>query len=124
MDINGFRSWLDRYGEAWVNGDPEAVVGLFSEDALYFEEPFEPPMKGRETIRKYWQEGAQESQTDIDFKAEIISLGENVGYAHWQATFTRVPANRHVGLDGILKAVFDDEGQCVEFREWWRRKEA
>jgi len=123
MDIDDFRNWLNQYGQAWINGDPQAAIKLFSENAAYYEEPLQTPMKGTEAIRKYWEDGAQNAQMDITFKAEIISIRENIGYAHWQATFKRIPANTFVELDGILKAIFNDENKCIEFREWWHRRE-
>jgi ketosteroid isomerase-like protein len=123
VDIKNFRTWLSQYGQAWINGDPEAAIELFSENAAYYEEPFQAPMKGREAIRKYWEDGAQNAQMDITFKADIISIQENSGYAHWQATFKRIPANTFVELDGILKATFNVENKCIEFRDWWHRRE-
>lgn len=123
MNTKGFQEWLEQYGRAWMEGDPAAVVELFAEDAAYYEEPFLSPMAGREAIHRYWTEGAQEGQTDISFQFSIIAVKKDTGYAHWQAAFTRIPANTHVELDGILAAKFNKAKQCTEFREWWHRKE-
>ncbi|OFZ88838.1 MAG: hypothetical protein A2V78_09750 [Betaproteobacteria bacterium RBG_16_64_18] len=46
MTIHDFQQWLDRYGDAWVAGDPDAAVQLFSSDAAYYETPFDEPMFG------------------------------------------------------------------------------
>jgi hypothetical protein len=123
MKINDFQNWLDRYGRAWVEGDPDTAGQLFAEDAAYYEEPFIKPMLGREAIRRYWTEGAQEGQTNITCEFSIIAVKEDTGYAHWRAAFTRIPANTHVDIDGILAAKFDEAKQCTEFREWWHRRE-
>ena len=119
-----FQQWLTRYGEAWIQGDPLAAISLFSENAAYYEEPFQSPMVGREAIKKYWTEGAQEGQQEITFDFQMITLKNNSGYAHWQATFRRVPIQTSVALDGILLAKFNRAGECTEFREWWHRQES
>lgn len=123
MKRKDFQEWLERYGRAWIEGDPAAVIELFGEDAAYFEEPFIPPMLGREAIRRYWTEGAQEGQTGITFQFSIIAVTEDTGYARWQAAFTRIPAKTQVELDGVLAAKFNKAKQCREFREWWHRRE-
>jgi ketosteroid isomerase-like protein len=122
-DLTRLRQWLDAYGEAWAAGDPERLLQLFSPDAAYHETPFEPPMVGAEAIRRYWIEGARDGQSDVVFAAEPICVAGPVGWAHWRATFQRVQSGRQVELDGILSTRLDELGRCVEFREWWHRRE-
>ena len=57
-------------------------------------------------------------------KFQIISLENDRGYAHWQATCRRIPTRAQVALDGILHAKFNRAGDCTEFREWWHRQES
>jgi hypothetical protein len=118
----GFVKWLDRYGSAWTNGDPDAVIQLFASEAAYYETPFGQPMVGAEAIRRYWTDGAQNGQRGVKFAATPIAINDQTGFAHWQATFQRVGSNVFVELDGILSARFDEMARCVEFREWWHRK--
>jgi hypothetical protein len=118
-----FKIWLERYGKAWREGDPDAVVTLFDEAARYHETPFDEPMIGRDAIYRYWKEGAKESQTDIQFSFDIVAVHENFGLARWRAFFVRVPSGKKVHLDGILLAEFSDSMQCTLFREWWHRQE-
>jgi len=123
MTIDDVRQWLNRYGNAWVAGDPDAVVQLFSADAAYYETPFDEPMIGTEAIRRYWTEGAKNAQTDVTFEATPVSVSGNTAFACWRATFRRVPSKAFVELDGVLSGRFDEEMRCAEFREWWHRKE-
>lgn len=123
MGLDDFRHWLDRYGRAWVEGDPEAAVRLFSNTAAYHEVPFEAPMVGTEAIRRYWTDGAKNGQANVVFEATPTAFAAGTGHAHWHATFTRVPAGTFVELDGVLMARFDEDMRCTEFREWWHRKE-
>jgi hypothetical protein len=123
MTTRDFEQWLRLYGNAWVTGDPDAAVRLFSVGAAYHEKPFEAPMVGTRAIHRYWTEGAQLSQTDINFEARPIGFDQDTGWAHWRATFRRVPSGTFVELDGICMARFDDTMCCQEFREWWHRRE-
>ena len=118
--------WLQRCGEAWVAGDPDAVVRLLTADATYRETPFDEPMRGTEAIRAYWQEGAADGQTDVSFSSTVWGVKETHAFAHCQAAFTRVASGRRVELDGSFHLTFaQDEGElrCAALREWWHRRE-
>lgn len=123
ITIHHFQLWLERYGRAWAERDPDAVVQLFSANAVYYEEPFDDPMVGPDAIRRYWTEGAKNGQADVTFGATPISVDQDTGFALWQATFRRVPSGTSVELEGVLSARFDEEMRCTEFREWWHRRE-
>ena len=123
MTLEDFQRWLERYGRAWIEGDPDAVVELFSADAAYHETPFDDPMLGIEAIHRYWTAGAKEGQEEVTFAATPISMNQATGFARWRATFRRVPSGSFVELDGVLSARFDAAMRCVEFREWWHRRE-
>ena len=118
-----FEKWLASYGVAWESGDAGAAIRLFADDSKYYENPFADPMVGRDAIRRYWSEGAGESQKDVQFTHRAIAVVEDTGLAHWGATFVRVPSGNRVELDGLLMAVFDASGKCIVFREWWHRRE-
>jgi hypothetical protein len=124
MNPETFDTWLRAYGRAWEEGDADAAAALFTADAVYHETPFDPPMVGRAAIYDYWRAGAGESQRDVDFAYTILAWSPPSGLAHWTASFLRFPSGRVVRLDGILAAIFDEEGRCSLFREWWHRQEA
>ncbi len=119
--------WLDAYGKAWIEGDPDKLVTLFTDDALYQETPFDEPMVGKEAIRAYWQEGAADAQEDVSFSSKVWALDDMYAVAHWQARFTRIPSGTRVDLDGTFKLLFSitlDGLKCRELREWWHRQES
>lgn len=123
LSPGGFEAWLVKYGAAWQTGDADAVITLFTDDARYYENPFADPMVGRNAIRRYWSEGAGESQKDVRFTHRAIAVTGGKGLAQWQASFVRVPSGSQVELDGFLTADFDTSGKCSVFREWWHRRE-
>lgn len=122
MNQNELEAWLERYGQAWENRDPEAAAALFSEDARYYETPFIAPAQGRDGVREYWAH-ATRNQSDVTFSHDIVSVSGGLGIARWWATFRRVPSGVMVRLDGVFLLEFDDEGLCRELREWWHKVE-
>jgi hypothetical protein len=118
MDRKRLEEWLEGYGRAWQERDPDAAAALFSEAAEYYETPFEAPYRGREGVLEYWRD-ATGSQRDVSFSYEVLSLASNTGIAHWAAEFTRIGSGQRVRLDGVLVLVFAEDGLCCTLREWW-----
>jgi len=63
LTLEMFNSWLEMYGKASKENDPQASADLFSLDAKYFETPFDEPMIGRDAIYQYWSLGTQRLKT-------------------------------------------------------------
>lgn len=121
-------AWLSAYKAAWVTQNPDKVASLFTPDAEYVENPFDPAIKGREGIRAYWIEGAVTSQSDISFGSTLWALNEGIAFAHWQAKFTRIARGEVICLDGIFRLQFikseDNAIRCTKLEEWWFRDPA
>lgn len=113
-----FAYWLESYGRASAQNDPQASASLFAEDARYYESPFDEPMVGREAIYRYWAVGAQDL-ADKTSSYEILAVRDNLGIARWQAQFVRRGSGAAMALDCIFLVEFDDRGLCSLFREWW-----
>lgn len=122
MDDTAFKHWLDRYAKAWENRDADAAAGLYAEDGSYQVTPFLEPLRGREAIRNYWVEVARTEQ-DIVFWYEILSVGMEIGLAHWRASFEITPQELRTKLDGIFLIKLDASGKCTSLREWWHKQQ-
>ena len=122
MTPESFRSWLESYKSAWETRDPEAAAALFAEMAVYQEAPFRDPMRGRATVRAYW-EHIPRTQEDVHFHFEVLAVSGDAGIGRWWASFVRIPSGKRIHLDGVLVATFDGDGRCRLFREWWHKRE-
>ncbi len=122
MDKSALAAWLDAYGEAWKNRDPDAIAKLYTEDAAYYETPYDEPMRGLAAIREYASR-AKAAQRDVEFWHQPHCAGD-VGIARWGASFVRVPSGVKVELDGVVFVRLDEDNRCYEFREWWHRRES
>jgi len=123
MNLDALKSWLDGYGRAWENKDPDAAGALFAENASYHETPYDEPMQGRSAVVEYWSH-VPRTQENIHFSYEVLGLQGDKAFVHWASSFTRIPSNSKVKLDGIFALRFDERNLCTSLREWWMRQES
>jgi len=121
LTLEKFSSWLEAYGRASIQNDPQASAELFARNAQYYETPFDEPMIGRDAIHKYWEIGAQ-TLKDKEASYEVLSVKDNLGIARWQSKFTDVNSGNRLALDCVFLVEFDSNDKCSVFREWWHIK--
>jgi ketosteroid isomerase-like protein len=116
MSPGAIDRWIAEYFRCWREKDVEAVVRLFTPDAVYRSSPFRDPHVGREAIRTYWTR-ATSSQTGFQVKVgEPIREGRRAS-VEWWATWTE--DGDPVTLPGTLVLRFSADGRCEELREYW-----
>ena len=120
MESKTFQSWLEAYGRAWIERDPQAAAALFAEDGTYQVTPFVEPMRGRSAIFDYWVHVA-ETEREVHFGYQILTVTPDEGIARWWASFLIVPQGLQTKLDGIFLITLDDDGRCKALREWWHK---
>lgn len=118
LTIEIFNAWLERYGNASKENNPQASADLFTREAKYYQNPFSEPLIGRVAIYEYFDMGAQ-TFADKQFAHEILSVVENTGIARWMAQFRKIDTNELLALDCIFLVQFGENRECIEFREWW-----
>ena len=123
MDDTSFNDWLELYGKAWTQRSPNLIKKLFTDDAKYSEKPFSPPFIGIDAISLYWK-GVSQTQKDISFEYKIISVSNDVGLAHFVASFLRQPGNVKIDLDGIFQVTLNSQNKCTSFSEWWQSQKS
>lgn len=120
MEHAEFASWLEAYGRAWRERNPQAAADLYAEDGTYQVTPFVEPMRGRMAIYEYWVHVA-ETQRDIQFGYEILAASQEAGIARWWASFLIVPQRLQTRLDGVFLITLTADGRCRSLREWWHK---
>lgn len=110
-------TWLADYKRAWEERDANRAAVLFTENARYYETPFDAPKAGRSGIREYWATVTAD-QRSVVFKSEIVAVNAHNGLARWSASLTSAASGARVELDGMFFLTFTD-GLCSELREWW-----
>jgi ketosteroid isomerase-like protein len=113
---------LERYAHAWQTFDGDAWTTLFTEDAEYHEDPFEPPLVGHNAVRAYLLEAA-EAQDQVEMTVERHWVVGPTVLAAWHAGFVRRTDRSRVRLAGFMTLEIADDGRIARFREWWHRRE-
>jgi hypothetical protein len=111
------------YIDAWKSYEPEAIGRLFAESATYSFHPFdEEPVRGREAIVANWLENPDAPGT-YDAEYKTIAVDGDVAVANGRSTYYEADGKtlRRV-FDNIFVMRFDDQGQCLEFREWYMQQ--
>lgn len=122
MDHASAADLLDRYKRAWETFDGDAWTNLFTEDAEYHEDPFEPPLVGSNALRAYLLEAA-EAQDQVEMTVERHwAVGETV-LAVWHANYVERATRARVRLAGFMTMEIANDGRISRFREWWHRRE-
>ena len=111
-----YADWLARYRRAWIERDADAASRLFTEDAIYREQPFEPPFIGRAGIRDYWAR-VTASQTSVELRyGRPVVDGRRLAVEWWANLGT---ADGPITLAGEFLLRFAESGECRELREYW-----
>jgi len=110
-------NWIERYIEAWTSNDPDQIGALFSQDAVYYTEPYSPPRKGRAAIVAGWIEGQDEPGT-WSFTYEVLGATENYGFVQGWTHYTSPPRLYH----NLWVIALDGDGRCREFTEWFMQE--
>ena len=75
-----YDEWLERYRKAWIERDADLAGSLFTEDAIYREQPFQKPFVGRDAIRQYWYTVTRgQSAIELTYGAPV-SAGHRVAW--------------------------------------------
>lgn len=107
------------YIAAWEAQDPDLILEVFTEGAVYHERPIrEPTIVGHEGIRRYWIDKVRYSQANIEVELLSLYLDGTTAVAEWEARFDDL-------ADGVRKrmlevAILEFEGERIaHLREYW-----
>ena len=104
--------WMAGYRRAWESNDPDDIGALFADDALYYNEPFSEPARGRADIVANWLRAADQPG-ETSFAWSILVETEAVAVVQGE---TGYPDRRYSNLWVVRLA---PDGRATEFTEWW-----
>ena len=109
---------INKYKNAWVNRDPEAIVKIFSKNGKYQERVLKRPLIGHSKIKRYWQDKVVGEQKDIKFKLLHLYISGSTAIAEWDARFYDKKNRDNVHIREI--AVLEIKGHKISsLREYW-----
>jgi uncharacterized protein (TIGR02246 family) len=122
LDHPTVAAWLEAYSQAWESYDPQAIADLFAEDATYYYHPFdEEPVSGRDAIVANWLEN-KDKPGRYNGQYHPIAVDGNTAVTNGRSTYYKADGKTIERVfDNIFVLRFDDQGKCVEFREWYMK---
>lgn len=114
------RSLVDAFGEGWQRTDPQALLTVFTADAVFAESPFGAPMAGKEAIRGYWQD-LSFHQSEVRFSSGEIFVAGPWFATEFTVTFRRRRTGELVEARGGMFCETRD-GKVSEMRIYWHRR--
>ena len=112
---------LERFGMTWQAFDGDAWVELFTDDAEFREDPFEPALFGRNAIRAYLLRAA-ELQEQVDFTAERHWVVDPTILVAWHVSYIARQDRVAVRLAGFMTLEMRD-GRIARLRQWVHRRD-
>jgi hypothetical protein len=108
---------LARFKQARETRDPDRLLAMFSADAEYRSEPFEPALTGAIDIRRHWNSVVADQAT-VEFDAERVWVAARTVLASWHEAFTRRTTGERVRVRGFFTIEIDDAGLIARMRGW------
>ncbi|GGK76797.1 nuclear transport factor 2 family protein [Mangrovihabitans endophyticus] len=106
------------YLTAWRKRDPDRLADVFTEDALYRDKPFKPPIEGLAGIQEYWRAEVT-SQRDVTVTVHSIAYRPDGALFEWRARLDRGEDTVKV-VYGFMTIEVDESGKIWELRECYR----
>jgi ketosteroid isomerase-like protein len=116
---DGFRGLVEAFGRGWETADAEAIVAVFTPDAVFQDSPFGPRETGHAAIRAYWAD-VPKNQAEVTFKAGEIFTAGTWFAAEYRCTFRRRRTGEWVDVRGAMFCETKD-GKISEMRMYFHR---
>ena len=112
------QEWVDAYGRAWRDRDPDAAAALFTDGSVYRDHPTSKPYHGRDGVRSYWANvTSTQEDPDVRMGGPIVSADNRRAAVEFWVRMRS--SGQEVTVIGILFLRFADDGRCEELRETW-----
>lgn len=95
----GLNLIVQRYFDAWKNQSVSELSNVFEKDAIYYEKPFQKPIKGLAAIKTYWKDHVVK-QRNINNKIIKTFFVRHTAICEWISVFDF--EDKHYKLQGIL----------------------
>ena len=122
MNRESLQAWLDKYIEAWRTYDRAKIGDLFSQDALYYYNPFDghDPVRGRKAIVASWLEDRDDPGL-WEARYEPVAVEGQVGVAQGRTGYLLTDGTVEREYANIFVLEFDEVGRCLRFTEWYMK---
>lgn len=113
------RSLTDALASGWAKGRVDEIMAAFSEEAVFIETPFSPPLRGAVEIRR-WMADIPYAQSETTFRTGEILVAGPWFSTEFTLRFRRRKSGQWVEARGAFFAETDG-ALITELRMYWHR---
>lgn len=114
------RQLIDTFIAGWSKADVARIMSVFTENAVFLETPFVPPLTGTEAIRRYWAD-VPYHQSEITASSGEVYLAGPWFSTEFKVVFRRRRTGEWVEARGALFCELEGD-RISEMRMYWQRK--
>jgi hypothetical protein len=104
-----FEQWLNGLKQIWLDKNLNGLQKYFGKIERYYENPFKIGRSFGEVLG-FWEE--IKNQEIIKLEMNGVAIDGNVGIAHWFFS------DKSGEYDGIYQVTYNDNLECIEFKQW------
>ena len=106
--------WLAGYEAAWRTPGTEGLAGLFTDDVVYRQSPYEAPVIGLDAVGRMWDEARDGPDEGFTLATGILAVDGDTAVVRAEVHYAE-PDQEYRDL-WIIQ--LGDDGRCREFEEW------
>jgi hypothetical protein len=115
MDTAQVTAWIDAYERAWRSAGTWALDGLFTEDAIYSQGPYDEPVTGLLSIKRMWEAERNGPDEVFTMAGGIVAVDPPVAVARVEVRYGDPVTQAYRDL-WVMR--FAADGRCDSFEEW------
>jgi ketosteroid isomerase-like protein len=109
--------WMIAYRAAWESNDPSEIGALFTDDALYYNEPFTEPARGRDAIVARWI-ARKDAPGTTTFTWQQISHDDDPAFVQGETDYGTIKYS-NLWVIRFVPSARPEMPEATEFTEWW-----
>jgi ketosteroid isomerase-like protein len=105
--------WLEGYRRAWESNEADDIRAIFTDDAEYFADPWNPPSRGLDAIIQAWLDRLDEPGT-WSFDGRVIAADGRLVFIQGETAYTSGTTYSNLWVVRLA-----EDGRASSFTEWW-----
>jgi uncharacterized protein (TIGR02246 family) len=117
MNYDEAAELFERRRAAWLRGDIDAYLAMWSEDMIFQSPLHQPPLRGREAFAQLVRQ-SMSVMRPMRFDVRHLAVQGNTLLAEWRIAAVHRESGQRVEWDGMSVAEIEG-GKITRWREYW-----
>jgi ketosteroid isomerase-like protein len=107
--------WVAAYERAWRTPGTSALAGIFTEDAVYRQGPYDEPVTGLPAIARMWETEREGPDEVFRMSYDVVAVDGAVAVVRAEVCYGDPVSHEYRDLWVVR---FAGDGRCASFEEW------